>query len=83
MFTCSNIEKKKKKNSQTVNCSTSIHPLSEQFILVPVSLRPPSQIAQCALIGHLPQAWAGTTWHVLALHRIWQTDEAKYLKITK
>ena len=49
MFTCSNIEKKKK----------------------------------CALIGHLPQAWAGTTWHVLALHRIWQTDEAKYLKITK
>lgn len=39
--------------------ATPIHPLKHS-ILVPVSLRPPFQKAQSVLIGHFPQAWAGT-----------------------
>ena len=40
--------------------STSIHPLSECFVSVPVSLRPPSWKAQTPVIGQLSQAWVGT-----------------------
>ena len=36
----------------------------QRYVLVPVSLRPPSRKAHSAVIGQLPQAWAGTAQFV-------------------
>ena len=48
-------------------CSTSIQPLSEKSVLVPVPLSPPPlplQNAHSTLIGQLSQAWTRTAHHV-------------------
>ena len=59
-------QKKPRYFSHTVHCcSTSIHPLSEQSVVAPVSLKPPSRKAQTVLIGqpHVPEQVPPTVFH--------------------
>ena len=59
-------QKKPRYFSHTVHsCSTSFHPLSEQSVVAPVSLKPPSRKAQTVLIGqpHMPEQVPPTVFH--------------------